>query len=219
MLTMRTLSLGSSSARPSSSSTTSQFRSPHLHRDGGHRSPFPSRGVQAQAAREGLRLPPEAPTAPESTCLCHLLLEEVLSFLPGEEDPGPAHQSRHQAQLPPAVTRAVSIHPAGDTPRGDRGHLLTPPGALHSPRHTGTPTLSSSARPWLAGRTSQGAHSQWCQEHSELMVWNRGQRSWGRTWDSPRAGEPPGPLSPVSPVAQLPAGPGAAVAAGFAARV
>lgn len=57
-------------------------------------------------------MPTEAPTAPKSTCLRHLLLEEVLSFLPGEEDPGPAHQSRHQAQLPPAVTRAVSVHPA-----------------------------------------------------------------------------------------------------------
>lgn len=63
MLTMRTLSLGSSSARPSSSSTTSQFRSPHLHRGGGHSHlqclPIPT--VEVWAARDGLRLPQKPP--------------------------------------------------------------------------------------------------------------------------------------------------------------
>lgn len=63
MLTMRTLSLGSSSARLSSSSTTSQFSSPHL------------------AKRKGLqpRWPHAEPTAPEASREWAALLSSSIS--------------------------------------------------------------------------------------------------------------------------------------------
>lgn len=113
-LTMRTLSLGSSSARLSSSSTTSQFSSPHLAKGkglwpralGAPRAPgagsppaWQHFGPEVWAkVATGVRRAQVAPPSPRSaphpalqhpwSHFGHLLLDEVLCFLPGEEDPG-----------------------------------------------------------------------------------------------------------------------------------
>lgn len=129
-LTMRTLSLGSSRARLSSSSTTSQFSSPHLAQGQWlwtHAAPHEHFGpvVRASRASGAHAAPPnphQTPTLLGSIHLGHLLFEEVLCLLPGQEDPSTLGQCRHQAHLPQAITQAVSIHPAqgkhsdGDSP-------------------------------------------------------------------------------------------------------
>lgn len=81
---------------------------------------------QGQQSVWGSRCPTkptaQTPTLLGSVHLGHLLLEEVLCLLPGQEDPGTLCQCRHQAHLPQAITQAVSIHPAegkhsdGDSP-------------------------------------------------------------------------------------------------------
>lgn len=52
----------------------------------------------------------------------HLLLEELLRLLPAQEHPGALGERRHQAHLPQAVARPLSVHPArGQREQGSEG--------------------------------------------------------------------------------------------------
>lgn len=270
MLTMRTLSLGSSSARLSSSSTTSQFSSPHLAPRGrsysriGHtQHPKPEEPSCLAAfwpQRSGPRQPggakgsgcplkapqssppgPAAPTVPGSVCLGHLLFDEVLCFLPGKEDPGTAGQRRHQAHLSHAITQAVSIHPAwGDASMGTGDSPAPswhPSTDLTTLLRAGTPSqirppARGSAHPWAAqaGRPNiPGGIEPSSTKGLKLTVWKTtapflemreaSQKVPGE--EKPVGEEKPlrAPFSPLGHVGQLPAGPGVAVAARFAAGV
>lgn len=83
-----------------------------------------------QPRERGSRSPPRAPKPPRlplpvlvgSSLFGHLLLEELLRLLPAQEHPGALGERRHQAHLPQAVARPLSIHPArGQREQGSEG--------------------------------------------------------------------------------------------------
>lgn len=259
-LTMRTLSLGSSSARPSSSSTTSQFSSPHLAQGEGS---GPRRGQQRAA--------PAAPAAGQQR-----------APTPPGRDPGQGSQGGgvRQAQLPLGAPRSRGASTSGtysltkccasslvrktlgprvsadtrltsrtqsprlsaSTLRGGDASVGTGTSAApswrargphHPPAGRKTPPNPLPAPAALSGQGGQtrreeprgpGGTQPSSARRFRLRAWERRAPllerktapAEGRGWK----GSPiPVRFPPLSPVAQLPAGPRVAVAARFAAGV